>query len=70
MVRVRSWIRGKTDMRVSILLSLYGNFKNDLHQNEFIVYIYNIGVSQREDIKKTSTLQEYLFKIDLKLDVN
>jgi hypothetical protein len=35
-----------------------------------IVYIYNIGVGQREVIKKSATLQEYLFKIDLKLDVN
>ena len=70
MVRVRSWIRGRTDMRVSIPLSLYGNFKNNLHILLTLVYIYNIGVSQREDIKKTTTLQEYLFKIDLKLDVN
>jgi hypothetical protein len=35
-----------------------------------IVYIYNIGVGQREVIKKSATLQEYLFKIDLKLDIN
>ena len=35
-----------------------------------LVYIYNIGVRQREVIKKTSTLQKYLFKIDLKLDIN
>jgi hypothetical protein len=35
-----------------------------------IVYIYNIGVGQREVIKKSATLQEYLFKIGLKLDAN